>query len=76
MSLDTVQRAPRFRRGGRDVLEFVNRHLPEGKQLKLKDLYKLEARGTLVLGRDGRILIGEEKNIVEQLSRAAGVAGA
>jgi hypothetical protein len=73
--LNTAQRAPRFRRGGPAILEFVNRHLPEDRQLNLKALYKLESRGTIALGRDGRNLIGEETNILEQLSRAAGVSG-
>jgi hypothetical protein len=65
---------PRFRRGARQMVRFINLHLPEDDQIDERGLYKLISRGTIRVGRDGRNLIATEDGLLEDLKRAASPA--
>jgi hypothetical protein len=63
------EQRPRFRRGAKAINDFYNEYASE--PIDLKQTYKLVARGTIDVGRDGNTLLGEESVMLRSLQRAA-----
>jgi hypothetical protein len=63
------KRELRFRRGATDIAQFLSRH--SARPVDDKAVYRMHYRGTLRLGRDGSTLVGEETEMLKDLSRVA-----
>jgi hypothetical protein len=59
----------RFRRGAADIAQFLSQH--SARPVSDKGVYRMHYRGTLRLGRDGATLVGEETEMLKDLSRVA-----